>query len=250
MDFKISIALPVKAGNVKTSANLIEKALTLEPQFIELRWDYLEDVNSLTESFVSALMELIPPNVSLISTFRSPSEGGNTAIEEQKRMEILRMLIAMAPDYVDVEMQTEKARLRKLINLALKNDVKLIFSHHDFQKTPSYEEGKAILNEFLKELVMICTSKTDCSGPFLYKMIFTAQTFKDNLTTMHLCKHFSSQGRDRAIISFCMGDLGIFSRIACVRAGSFLTYASLTNETAPGQIDAETLRKAINLLNS
>ena len=45
-----------------------------------------------------------------------------------------------------------------------------------------------------------------------------------------------------------MGTLGIFSRILCVLNGSFLTYGSIDEKTAPGQIDITNLREALNVL--
>ena len=45
-----------------------------------------------------------------------------------------------------------------------------------------------------------------------------------------------------------MGGLGIFSRITCVKAGSFLTYASLADRTAPGQINVKLMREIHELL--
>ena len=45
-----------------------------------------------------------------------------------------------------------------------------------------------------------------------------------------------------------MGDLGNFSRIACVKAGSFLTFASIGDITAPGQIRIEKIREFLQLL--
>jgi 3-dehydroquinate dehydratase type I len=77
-------------------------------------------------------------------------------------------------------------------------------------------------------------------------MIFTAQTFEDNLIPLQLCKEITKKNLN--IISFCMGTLGIFSRILCVLNGSFLTYGSLVGETAPGQIDINTIRKTLNIL--
>jgi 3-dehydroquinate dehydratase len=43
-----------------------------------------------------------------------------------------------------------------------------------------------------------------------------------------------------------MGDLGVFSRIFCLKAGSFLTYGSINENTAPGQIRIEEFRKIMD----
>ena len=45
-----------------------------------------------------------------------------------------------------------------------------------------------------------------------------------------------------------MGELGIFSRIVCPLAGSFLTYASFEEKTAPGQLNIKKMREIYNLI--
>ncbi|MDX1797295.1 MAG: type I 3-dehydroquinate dehydratase, partial [Candidatus Lokiarchaeia archaeon] len=83
---------------------------------------------------------------------------------------------------------------------------------------------------------------------FIYKIIFSANTFEDNLTPLKLCKEISSS--KKKIISFCMGPLGIFSRISCIIAGSYLTYAYLeeSEKTAEGQIQIEKMKEFYDLI--
>ncbi|MFX1589330.1 MAG: type I 3-dehydroquinate dehydratase, partial [Promethearchaeota archaeon] len=79
------------------------------------------------------------------------------------------------------------------------------------------------------------------------KLIFTAQKFEDNLIPLKLCKELSHS--NQKIISFCMGSLGIFSRLMCVLTGSFLTYASLEEKTASGQLNIRKMREIFGILN-
>ena len=73
------------------------------------------------------------------------------------------------------------------------------------------------------------------------KIIHTANKFSDNFVPLDLCEYY----KNKRIISFCMGNLGIFSRIFCLKAGAFLTYGSIEELTAPGQIKIEEIRKII-----
>jgi len=45
-----------------------------------------------------------------------------------------------------------------------------------------------------------------------------------------------------------MSDLGVLSRILCVKFGSLWTYGSLEEKTAPGQIKIEKIREIHQLL--
>jgi 3-dehydroquinate dehydratase type I len=80
----------------------------------------------------------------------------------------------------------------------------------------------------------------------IYKIIFTANKFNDNLTPLKICKEISSS--KKRIISFCMGSLGIFSRINCIFTGSYLTYAFLEEKTAQGQIQIEKMKEIYDLI--
>ncbi|TFG00176.1 MAG: type I 3-dehydroquinate dehydratase [Promethearchaeota archaeon] len=246
MKFNICVAIPIKSSDIGQYKSTVKEALEANPEFIELRFDYMNDINSLTSEFIKELKKLIQTNISVIFTMRSHSEGGQINIIEKERLEIIKRLIEAHPDYLDIEMKSDTAILKEIINLTQRNNVNLIFSSHDFNKTPSYEESKEIVSSFLDKLVNDFQVDTKYVNEFVYKIIFTAQNFDDNLVPLELCKAFSED--NKKIISFCMGKFGIFSRIACVKVGSFLTYASLAETTAPGQIHVKKIRKFYNLI--
>ncbi|MFW9950822.1 MAG: type I 3-dehydroquinate dehydratase [Candidatus Thorarchaeota archaeon] len=47
-----------------------------------------------------------------------------------------------------------------------------------------------------------------------------------------------------------MGDIGLISRLFCIKLGSFMTYASLKEQTANGQVNIETIQRIYKLLLS
>ena len=155
-------------------------------------------------------------------------------------MEIIKTLIQAKPEYLDIEMRTDKQILDEIINLADQNNVKLIFSYHDFEKTPSFEQCLKIIQE--------ASTKIKNIENVIIKIILTAQTFEDNFVPLKLCKELTQ--KNQQIICFCMGEEGIFSRISSVNFGSSFTYASVAESTAPGQINIESIRKIIDLLFS
>lgn len=248
MSYRVCVALQVKSDNLEENQVLIKRSLELKPDLIELRWDYIKNKDSIKPDLIKALIDAIKPEIPVICTFRSSSEGGLMQTSDEVRKIIIQTLISEKPNFLDIEMRNPDPFLKEIIDLAVKNGVKLIFSYHDFQKTPSFEEGKDIMMSFFRKLGMLCTHKTDKTGPFIYKLIFSATAFEDNFIPIKLCKFYSKLGEDRNIISFCMGDLGIFSRIFCVKYGSYLTFASIEEATAPGQIRLDKLREAHQIL--
>ena len=246
MKFNICVAIPIKSADLKQNETIINKILTENPEFIELRFDYIDNKQGLTRDFVKKLLKIIQPYTRAIFTMRDSSEGGQMDLSNHERMMILETLIKAQPEYLDIEMNSDVDILKQVIKLAVKNKVSLIFSSHDFKKTPSYEKAYEIIDSFLKKLINELKLDDSLVRSSIYKIIFTAQKFEHNVVPLKLCKAFSQ--KDMKIISFCMEEMGIFSRTSCVNVGSFLTYASLEDKTAPGQINIKKMREIYELL--
>jgi 3-dehydroquinate dehydratase/shikimate dehydrogenase len=241
----ICLALPVNSGNYKDFELIIRESIRSGSNFIEFRFDYLKEIELITTDFLRNLKELIPSDVSSIFTLRHQSEGGKFEINELKRQKIILRLIKAKPDFIDLEMNSNMDLLKKVKDIMDFDDTKLIFSYHDFIKTPNLDHSKSIVEKFehllLEELNFNVKTINNC----VYKLIFTAQEFRDNFIPIQLCNFYSKSNRN--IISFCMGDLGIISRIYCLKSGAFLTYGSFMTETAPGQINFKEIKEWLEL---
>jgi len=246
MKYNLCIPIPIRYTTIKEVKPIIEKVIKSKPNLIELRFDYISNVNTLSVDFIRDLLNIIRPHAAVIFTFRDSSEGGQIQIEQNERFKIYKLFIAVKPDYVDLEMNTDKDILKEIINLSSQKGVKLIVSHHNYEKTLTYEEGISLIHDFHEYLIKVLLIKPKILEDNIYKIIFTAQTFEDNLIPLKVCKEFSNS--NQKIISFCMGTLGFFSRIMCVIKGSFLTYASLEEKTAPGQINIEKMKEIYDLI--
>jgi 3-dehydroquinate dehydratase-1 len=246
MKFNICIPIPVRNPNIQVIQPLIDKALKTKPDLIELRFDYITDFKSLSMEFLKNLSKIISPQATIIFTFRDPSEGGHVQIQQEDRFNIYKMFISAKPHFIDIEMALDNKILDELITLAQQNRVNLIFSYHDFSRTFSFEEARNHILNFESRLAQELHIDQKLFEGFIYKIIFTANTFEDNLTPLKLCKEIS--GSKRRIISFCMGSLGIFSRIACTIAGSYFTYAFFEEKTADGQIQIEKMKELYDLI--
>ncbi len=247
MKFNICVAIPIKSGNVKENEEIIKRVLETKPDLIEFRFDYIDEISELTPDFIKSLLDLVGSNILSIFTFRDPSEGGQCDLNKEERIKIIKLLIEAQPEYLDIEMNTEIENLREIINFANEN-VKLIFSYHDFDKTPSLEVATSIFEKFKDKLLNNHLVDFLSFKKITYKLIFTAKKFEDNLIPIKLCRDISAKEKNQGIISFCMGELGIFSRITCAKLGSLLTYGSLEDKTAPGQINIKKIREIHQLL--
>lgn len=246
MTYNICIPIPIKSNDLGEIKVIVDRALLFNPRFIEFRFDYIDTFQNITQDFVESLKTYVKNKSNIILTFRHHSEGGQIKIDEIERLKILKMLMDSQPEFFDIEMNSDIETLSNIISLSYMKKVNLIFSYHNFEKTLTNIMAKGIILRFEERIIKNELNEFDILGKSIYKLIFTAQNFEDNLIPLELCKEFSKN--NKKVISFCMGELGILSRILNIKLGSFLTYAALEEPTAPGQIKIDTLQQMYKLL--
>jgi 3-dehydroquinate dehydratase type I len=246
MKYPLCVSIPFKFTSFLDSKIVIDDAIKSDPNLIELRFDYISNPNIINPDFLKELLNYISPHHDVIFTFRGVSHGGQLEIEPEEHFKIIKMFIDTKPAYIDVEMNTREDMLEKIIYLASQKAIKLIISYHSIIKTFTYDESINLINDFQQKLLTKFSIKPKNFKDFIYKIVFPAQTFEDNLIALKLCKNLSNS--NQKIISFCSGIHGIISRFMCIEAGSFTTYCSLEEETAPGQINIYRMRDFYNLI--
>ncbi len=243
----ICIPVPVVTNEIHQLNKKIDEILKLGPNIIEFRLDYIKDIESLTLNFLKELLNLIGVKIPVILTFRKFSEGGKLDIIDKKRFDIINQVINLSPTYVDIEMDNDDEFLQNAIKKASNKNVKIIFSYHNFDKTPDYETVIEILSKFKAKFDKLTVNLEKSPSNYLIKLIFYAKNFEDNIIPLRICRELGTE--NQKIISFCMGELGILSRIFCLKAGSYLTYGSYKEQTAPRQISIITIREILKYIS-
>lgn len=166
-----------------------------------------------------------------IACNRSAKEGGSWRGKESERIDALRSAIALGARIVDIELSTPGV---KTLVKVIKGRADCLLSYHDLKETPPLERMKEIVRQQLAAGADIC------------KLVTTAQSFEDNITTLQLIRDFP----ETRVVSFAMGALGFASRILCPLVGGDFIYASIEQgkESAPGQLTVGDLRKIYEML--
>ena len=174
-------------------------------ELVELRLDYIRrPVN------MKRLLADKPSPV--IATCRKPEDGGKWMRTEEERIMLLRSAIVGGADYVDIEMEIAGQIPRY-------GATQRIISYHNFDVTPQNIED--IHHK-------MCQTDAD-----IIKIATMANNPIDNIRLLRLV-------RDSPIptVAFCMGEMGLPSRVLCGKFGSPLTYATVNadRKIAPGQL--------------
>ncbi len=174
-------------------------------ELVELRLDYIRRPVNMRR-----LLE--DRKCPIVATCRRPKDGGKWMRSEHDRLLLIRTAIADGVDYVDLEYDIADKIPRY-------GKTKRIISYHNFDETPQD------LNKIHRRL-----SNLD---PDIIKIATMANNPIDNIRVLRL-------SRDSKIptVAFCMGEMGLVSRVLCGRFGSPHTYATFheDREMAPGQM--------------
>jgi len=211
-------------------AELVEKAetLTRDNSFLEFRLDYISKP-ALALPKVKQFIETHPGTV-VIATCRRVASGGKFKGSITSQLDVLSKAGAAGCQLIDIELQTA-AKCKPEQLQKLRGRVALILSYHDFRATKK-------LDETLEKMVAYPAD--------FYKVVSTATTLSDNVA---MIKFLAREGDRHSMVSMCMGEQGIISRVLGVRAGSVFTFASAGagQETAPGQVTAQELRNVYRI---
>lgn len=182
-------------------------------ELVELRLDWLSRLPSL-----GRLINDAPTPV--IITCRRKEDRGHWRGSEEQRMSVLREAIVSGVDYVDLEDDIAGKVPRY-------GDTKRIVSHHNFDETPHDLES---IHKGMREL-----------DPDVIKLVTMANTPSDCVRMLKLVKE---SNKTVPTVGFCMGELGVTSRILCGQYGSPFTYAAFSREReiAPGQISFDEMK--------
>lgn len=235
---KPKICVPLVAPTPEKLKDEGSKAVLSGADLAEWRVDFFSDLSAETVLKSLRLLRKTIKDLPLLFTFRSKKEGGQADLScEQYRALLTKASESGDVDLIDIELFCGDDIVSDLINMAHRNQVKTIVSNHDFEKTPPKEELLFRLN------------KMQSLGADLPKIAVMPQETKDVLSLLSATEEMHRCFADRPIITMSMSSLGTVSRISGATFGSAVTFASLDQASAPGQIAVKELRNILNILN-
>jgi len=225
------LTVPIAASDVKQAREQINSARLGAAEMLELRTDYLTGLNT------SILRQLIEDakqtELPVVVTCRDKRQGGAREYSLQLRSQILAEAIAAGADFIDCEYENFLVpEIQEKIKTALTRSprARLILSAHNF-------EGRfADINKLYRDILTVFPES-------IPKLVYTANHISDCFDAFDLLNKKGGDP-DKIGIVFCMGQSGLISRIIAKKLGSFVTFASIDDEsaTAPGQLTIERLK--------
>lgn len=211
------IIVPIVA---KTAAEALEQIRQSTGDAVELRLDAMDAVTP------EELARLVAVKKTLV-TNRRTAEGGLKIQTDKERFQRLHDAVEAGPWAVDVEIASPKMFIRRIEKTARKNGVRIIASFHDFKKTPPAAK--------LDEMVHDVLNTADYA-----KIACQPMEPSDVDALLELVRTHAGK-----VAAFALGEKSTASRIQSLQLGAPFGYARGASATAPGQITAEAMRKAL-----
>lgn len=198
---------------------------------IEIRYDFFDE--SVWENLSERVRHVVP-NKLQIGTIRLRRDGGKFADERVvERMDLWKKILSgkQVPEWLDLERDC-LSDFKALNDMAYPIGVGLIISEHNFERIPSDMELETFADDVKRvgaqglKIAAMSNSDDDCDR--LYKF----------------AKKFSK--KFQMFAAFGMGETGKVSRLWSLSQGANLTYGSIGNSEAPGQIEVSIMRRALD----
>ena len=205
----------------------------------EYRADFARDVHDpqAMAANTRALGKATPANP-LLFTFRSANQGGRLTLPVEEYVALNRAVIEEgAVDLVDIETQIGDALVRELVACAHAHGVAAVVSYHDFAGTPSADRMVGLLAHMVE------------LGADIPKIAVMAHDARDALALLAATEEAARTHADRPLLTMAMGREGSITRLTGELFGSAMTFCSLEQASAPGQVDVARARRIMNDLH-
>ena len=232
------ICVPIIATTEETIIKKAEEIMRYPADLIEWRADYFEDAYNL-EALASVLTGIrkVIGDMPLLFTFRSESEGGCKSIGAKDYF-ALNLAVAMygEVDLIDLEIYHDLDRAKNVIAMLHEAGIKVIASHHDFDKTPTRSEIMTKLSK-MKEL-----------NADILKIAVMPNEIGDVARLLKITGR-TSINFEKPLITMAMGKMGMVTRVVGESFGSDITFGNIGEASAPGQLHVNDLKVVLETLH-
>ncbi len=242
---KPKICVPVTGVTQSEIISQAEKIKMSSADIAEWRADYFGTAQGLINDENSAPSEREPDpygimsclrdvleDMPLLVTFRTEEEEGRRKLSAENYFRFYESVLDCGTaDMIDLELARclkDRERSDRLIGKAHEKGTAVIISSHDFESAPDNSEMLARLKRM-----------EDLGGDML-KLAVMPESAEDVLRLLCVTEQMSHE-TDRPLVTMAMGGLGSVSRICGEVFGSAVTFGSIGQGSAPGQMDAEKL---------
>ena len=232
------ICVPVMGRTIEEIACAAARAKDAQADIIELRIDSLSAMpQAETAQAACGAVHEHAPGIPVLFTLRTARDGGAGAADAKAYEALLGGVIdAGICEAVDCELSVGREAFSRIAQRAREAGVILVGSSHEFGEINDMQQAARWLLE------------QEALGADVCKAAVMTRT---NVQAMEAALTFAKakEALQIPMIGIAMGPAGVMTRIGGACMGSCLTFGTAGEASAPGQLDARTLRTALEIVH-
>ena len=238
---RCAICVPIVGQTVEDILSQVKKAVKAKVDLIELRPDMWMKCSNISEdeyiptivTFVEEVQSKVA-DMPVLFTWRTIGEGGETPLYSDNYIKLLQAIVDQdLVQAIDVELFAYKEEMGSIMKQAHQQGIQTVMSYHNFQSTPDIET----LHVYAERMVSV--------GAQVIKFALMPTTNDDVLSVLQFTKELTERYPQLPRITMSMGQLGQMTRTCGHVFGNCLTFGTLGQVSAPGQVEVEVLKQLV-----
>ena len=238
---RCGICVPIVGPTVEDILSQVQEAVQAKVDLIELRADmWMKGSHLPEEEYIPTIINLVEEmhsrytDIPMLFTWRTLAEGGDTSLTNENYCNLLQAIVNQnVVDAVDVELLAYTDTIGQIIKEAHHQKIQTVMSYHNFQRTPDVET----LHVYAERMISAGTS--------VIKFALMPTTSDDVLSVLQFTEELTERYPELPRITMSMGQLGQMTRTCGHVFGNCLTFGTLGQASAPGQVEVAVLKQLV-----
>ena len=236
-----AICVPIVGPTIEDILSQVQEAVQAKVDLIELRPDmWMKDSHISEEEYIPTVINLVEEvhsryeEIPILITWRTLAEGGETPLSSENYCKLLQAIVDQnIVDAVDVELFAYTDTMGQIIKQAHHQGIQTVMSYHHFHKTLNRDT----LHLYAEQMISV--------GASVIKFALMPTTSDDVLSVLQFTKELTERYPQLPRITMSMGKLGQMTRTCGHVFGNCLTFGTLGQASAPGQVEVDILKRLV-----
>ena len=238
---RCGICVPIVGPTIEEILSKVQEAVQAKVDLIELRPDmWMKNSHISEEEYIPTIVNLVEEvhsryeEIPILITWRTLAEGGETPLSSENYCKLLQVIVDQnIVDAVDVELFAYTDTMGQIIKQAHHQGIQTVMSYHNFHKTLNRDT----LHLYAEQMIS--------AGAAVIKFALMPTTSDDVLSVLQFTKELTEQYPQLPRITMSMGKLGQMTRTCGHVFGNCLTFGTLGQASAPGQVKVAVLKQLV-----
>ncbi|WP_127147415.1 type I 3-dehydroquinate dehydratase [Veillonella sp. VA139] len=238
---RCAICVPIVGPSMEDILSQVQEAVQAKVDLIELRPDmWMKDSHISEEEYIPTIVNLVEEvhskyeKIPVLFTWRTIGEGGETPLCSDNYIKLLQAIVDQdLVQAIDVELFAYTEEIGSIMKEAHHQGIQTVMSYHNFHSTPDIET----LHVYAERMVSVDAQ--------VIKFALMPTTNDDVLSVLQFTKELTERYPQLPRITMSMGQLGQMTRTCGHVFGNCLTFGTLGQASAPGQVEVAVLQQLL-----